>query len=227
MNNEPSNREALMTRWIDGDLSEAEAAAFERELAEDPALRKEVEAARGLGDLLRSELPTSKEPPYPELFNSQIMKQTVSDENESKGASNVVRPPSGVWTKTPWLIAAAAVLMAGLLLINKPESARQRGAVASSETTINYSPRDGVVVRTRFAPEADATVMTLEGLEEVPSSHEIEGELVASYLPVAPGDAPVFSSLEDGQPLFVLLTNVDGVPSVVRFPKDSSSKTNL
>jgi len=221
MNDEPTNQEELLTRWIDGELSESEAVEFERTLASNPQLREERETANRIGDLVRSEFPASIEPPFSELFNAQIQKRIESERGEARiGESKIVRVPTGSWSKLPWLIAAAAVFMAALLVINKPESASQRGTVASSETTINYSPRDGVVVRTRFAPEADATVMTLEGLEELPSDHEIGGELVASYLPVTPGDATVLWSLEDGRPLFVLLTGANDVPSVLRLPRD-------
>ena len=220
MNQEPSNQEELMTRWIDGELSGPERAAFERKLEDDPRLRGELEVARGLGGLLRAELEGVKEPPYPELFNSRVMKRIVSDRDAGRiEDSKIVRPHAGTWSKLPWLITAAAVIIAALLLFERPDHARQPGSVASSETMNTYAPRDGVVVRTRFVPEAGATVLSLEGLDEVPSGHEIEGDLVANYQPVAPGDAPVFTSLDDGEPLFVLLTNADNIPSVVRFPR--------
>ncbi|MEZ5325341.1 MAG: hypothetical protein R3F19_09780 [Verrucomicrobiales bacterium] len=221
--NEPTNHDELIARWIDGELSGSEITAFESRLASDPEFAAEVEAVTvstsNLGDLLRTEFPASIEPPSPELFNARIMNHIAQDSATSAPEpGNIVRPAAGFWSHVPWLIAAAAVIVAAFIVLRNEPGGSPRSMIASSEVSNTYAPRSGVEIRTRFSPEAGATVLSLEGLDEIPSSHEIGGELVASYLPSAPGDAPVFASIENGQPVFVLLTDAYNIPSLVHLP---------
>jgi hypothetical protein len=222
--NEPTNHDELVARWIDGELSASEITAFESCLESDSGFAADVEAtslsAKNLGDLLRAEFPASIDPPSPELFNARIMNHIAQEiATPTTEPGNVVRPAAGIWSRLPWLISAAAVIVAAFIVIQQREPAGiSRSMIASSEVSNTYAPRPGVEIRTRFSPEAGATVLSLEGLDEVPSSHEIGGELVASYLPTAPGDAPVIASAVTGEPVFILFTDGYNIPSVVRLP---------
>lgn len=220
--NDPSHQEELITRWIDGELSAIEQADVARRLENEPGFAAEVDAAtagsRTLGDLLRAEFPAGKEPPSPELFNARIMSHVQSESLAAAlGEDNVVRPAFGVWRQVPWFIAAAAVFVAALIVIQqRPSGTPLAAGSATSEVSNSYAPRQGVEIHTRVVPEAGATVVSLEGLDTIPSTHEIEGELVASRLPSGTREAPVFASAATGQPLFVLLTDAFDVPSIMR-----------
>ena len=220
-----NNHDELITRWIDGELSDIERAAVEQSMKTDAGFAADVESAmassKSIGDLLRSEFPASKEPPSPELFNARIMNHIRSESTEQLvPADNVIRPAASMWTHVPWLIAAAAVFVAAFIVFQQEPPGAESATIAASEISNTYAPRAGVEIRTRFAPEASATIVSLDGLESIPSNHEIEGELVASYLPTGPRNAPVFASATSGKPLFVLLTDSYNIPTVVRVPGD-------
>lgn len=221
--NPPTEQEELITRWIDGELSDTELAAFEQRLSNDLSFAAEVEAATEssakLGDLLRSEISASIEPPSPELFNARILNHLESGTVES-AEEKVIRPAASIWNRVPWMIAAAAVIVAAFIVLQNEPTRVPHAIATASEVSNTYAPRMGVEIRTRFSEDAGATVVSLEGLEDIPSSHEIEGELVASYLPSGPGNAPVFASVEHGDPVFVLLTDSYNIPSVVRVPRN-------
>ena len=185
-----AKKEELLTRWIDGELDEETTLEFERLMEGDPALRREAEETRRLGNLIRGEVPSAIDPPSPDLFNARIMKRIETPEGSLQEtatagpASTVIRPQPGIWGSLPWFIAGAAVITAAMIALQKPPAGGSRtGDVAASETANTYTPRDGVEVTTRYVPEASATIISLEGLDEVPSDHEIDGELVASYAP--------------------------------------------
>jgi anti-sigma factor RsiW len=176
MKDEPlSPAEEKLTRWIDGTLSEADARAFEQELAADPArasfAREKTEAA-ALRALLREHLPTDREPPYPDFFNSQILRKIraemdpVTADPGREGVLTAIRK----WLRSPWLIGAAAAAVIACLAIVSLAGPSHRTRVLSV-----YSPEPHAIAHSFYASDASAVVIDVEGLDAYPAQREIVG----------------------------------------------------
>jgi anti-sigma-K factor RskA len=158
-------------RWLDGEMPAAERAAFEKEMAADPALQAEVDSARRLSSLLKQELPAEMAVPHADFFNSQIQVQLAQIEADERRARPADQSPWTNWFRMPWLIGAAAAVVAFLLV-------RQGDAPHSSSDTLvmsTYAPNPKVVVNAFHSDDAEATVLMLEGLEELPADRKVVG----------------------------------------------------
>ena len=110
-------------RWIDQTLEPEEEASMAAALAEEPALAKEMEDVRALGDLLRAEVPASVEPPHPDFFNHLIVSKV-----EREMRLGAQKPAKKAWWARlgyAWMPASAltAVLafFAGAKMSSSPE----------------------------------------------------------------------------------------------------------
>jgi hypothetical protein len=215
MNTPPEDYELL--RWLDGEMNDAERAAFEARLAADPALQGEAALMKRLSSDLRSHLPAEMPVPYADFFNSQIQVRLAQDEN-SQPAPDV----SGGWLRwlrLPWLttaFATAALVLAGLV-------AWQNSTTAGNDELVHsiYVPKAGVEARSFHSKDARATVLVLDGLEEMPADRKIVGfnishgevdeALAATTLFDDQGRAvAVISKDARNQPLLLTTTNPRG-----------------
>ena len=159
-------------RWLDGEMPADERAAFEQTLASDPGLQAEVDSARHLSQLLKQELPAEMKIPHADFFNSQIQVRLAQMDQAERRTAPAAKSGWLEWLRTPWLIGAAAAVMAMLML-------RTEGPKASSQSDTlvmsTYAPNPGVVVNTFHSVEAEATVLMLEGLEELPADRKVVG----------------------------------------------------
>lgn len=159
-------------RWLDGEMPADERAAFEQTLASDPGLQAEVDSARHLSQLLKQELPAEMKIPHADFFNSQIQVRLAQMDQAERRTAPAAKSGWLEWLRTPWLIGAAAAVVAMLML-------RTEGPKASSQSDTlvmsTYAPNPGVVVNTFHSVEAEATVLMLEGLEELPADRKVVG----------------------------------------------------
>ena len=161
-----------LLRWLDGEMSAAQKAAFESRLASDPALKEEAELMQRLSADLRTHLPAEMPVPYADFFNSQIQVRLAQEENRQQSAQ-VAEGWFG-WLRKPWLtpaFAAAAIAMAALTMW-------QNGAPSEgADSLVNsiYVPNSAVQARSFHSDEAQATVLMLDGLEEMPADRKIVG----------------------------------------------------
>lgn len=170
MKTPPEDHDLL--RWLDGEMSAAEKAAFESRLAADTALKAEAEMMQRLSADLRTHLPAEMPVPYADFFNSQIQVRLAQEENHQLSA------PAAEgwfgWLRKPWLtpaFAAAAIAMAALTMW-------QNGASSEGEDSLVHSiyvPNSAVQARAFLSDEAQATVLILDGLEEMPADRKIVG----------------------------------------------------
>lgn len=216
MNNPNENNQGVpdWMRWLDGELPAEERAAFQQKLESDPALRDEVELAQHFSRLLKEELPAEMAIPHADFFNSQIQVRLAREEAEERRGAVAA---SGVgtgwmsWLRMPWLVGAAAafalVLSAGVWMKS------DRGAVSLADTQVmsTYAPNPKVVVSAFHSDEAEATVLLLEGLDELPADRKVVGWQLHSGEPDPAFGAMRFRGLS-GQVEVVLTRDAQNQP---------------
>jgi anti-sigma-K factor RskA len=160
-------------RWLDGEMPAAERAAFEQTLATDPALQAEVTSARHLSDMLKQALPAEMEIPHGDFFNSQIQVRLAQLDQQERRTAPAAKVGWLDWLRSPWLIRAAATAVIAVLLL-RPDGS---GVNSPSDTLVmsTYAPNPKVVVNAFHSDEAEATVLMLEGLEDLPADRKVVG----------------------------------------------------
>lgn len=164
--------EIRLTRWLDGELKDEEVKDL---IARDPeliALRQDIDR---IGGSLREIFPTAEEPPFPELFNKQILRKIEElPVNRWQAAWRLFRESLGDWwNESQWALpaTASALLLVGLAAVTGAAGSR----VSHSEVVHTYAPHPQHSVTTEFVRRAQATVIVLDGLEAVPDDHRIIG----------------------------------------------------
>ena len=167
-------REELLTRWMDGVLTDAEQAEFAPYLGDHPELEEERQGFLQMRGEIQSVIPASEEPPYPEFFNTHLERLIV----EERGAVvEEAKPPGNVWRMLSWCLApaaAAAVVLAFLAGMRMaPEANLTAGIDAGAVTPAVYSPVAAVEASALRDDSFGGTVIVLEGLDEIPSSVDL------------------------------------------------------
>ena len=160
-----------LIRWLDGEMNASEHERFAARLESDPVLKAEAEAMRQLGDTLRAHLPTEMPIPHADFFNSQIQVRLAQDEEQELRAPARRGFWQG-WLRFPGfatsLAATAAVIIAGVMIWQQDDQ-------AESVVLSTYTPNPGVQARSYHSPEAQATVLMLDGLDAMPADRKIVG----------------------------------------------------
>jgi hypothetical protein len=190
MNDDPiSPSEAELTRWLD--TRPGASAPTDLTPLEAARVRAEVEA---VATQLRRHVPTSVEPPYPDFFNSHLLKRIRDDEDATRPGAGVVDDgwweKLSSWLRSPWLVGAAT---AGLVLT---ALVMQRGpgggeAPASGTRVLSvFSPEPNATARVNEAGDRGAVIITVDGLDAFPDDRTVVGllddhshALIASHQP--------------------------------------------
>ncbi len=175
--------EEKFTAWVDGRLTGAELAAFERELADHPEALAEKETALELGNLLRTHLSA---PPLknPDFFNHQILLQIAQP-------SLPARRPA-FWSLPRMVFSGAFLLLlsTALYFAAVPNTRREirhneqyvsnilnarNPDVASVSNVLSVQSDDPHVTATVFHSKGDnVNVIWLDGLSYLPSDHKLK-----------------------------------------------------
>jgi anti-sigma factor RsiW len=164
--------EEKFTAWVDGRLSGAELAAFERELEAHPEALAEKEAALEIGNLLRANLPA---PPLknPDFFNHQLLQQI-------EACQPAVRAPRRLsfWT-LPRMAFSGMTLLAvatALYFAAVPNTQRQvRKNEQYVSNVLNARSDDPAITATSFHSKQDnVNVLWLDGLSYMPPDHKLK-----------------------------------------------------
>lgn len=170
----PSENHDLI-RWLDGEMNDNERASFDEQLKNDPLLAKEAEELRALSATIRLHMPAEMKMPHADFFNSQIQVR-ISQMEADDARSNVAAAPIWFavfrWLRQPWLVPAGAAALAvlSLVLLRPAQDAPSQSTILSS-----YTPNTQVRAHTFHDEAADATVLMLDGLDEVPAEKKISG----------------------------------------------------
>lgn len=203
-----------LIRWLDGEMNDADRAAFEKRLDAEPGLKAELEGFQKLGDGLRDALPKDHPLPHADFFNSQIQVRIAQMELDEERAA--ARPAASAWTewfRLPWLAAATAAVVALVAIVSRPDSGSRVIASDVTQVLSTYAPNPAVVVRGYEDAEAQATVLMLDGLPEVPADQKIVGyDVHGSRADKAMASVTLLGS--GGQPLVVLAKDSRNQPRV-------------
>ena len=171
----PTAEETHLTRWIDGELSEEEAAEL---LRDHPDWREQGAAAIAIGDQLRASVSIEKELPYADFFSHQIRRRIEGDvfEEDEKApatrdtetAPESAAPFFSLFGRLRWLAGVGFIVTFGALVAFVMN--QNTGASHRSEIVSTYTPDPNVTVTTSYHPEADATVIQLVGAPDSPAS---------------------------------------------------------
>lgn len=170
-----SHTEVQLTRWID----KAPGAIPPESL--DPAAAARLRAdAESVAELLRKHVPTSVEPPYPEFFNSQILKHIRDSQPAAasgrtgsswiQGILDLLRGHPG------FALAATAGLVAVALTAN--HWAGSAPAPAGTRVVSVFSPEPNATARIQESASHEAVIISVDGLEAFPADRVVVGQLI-------------------------------------------------
>ncbi len=166
--------EERFTAWVDGNLSAAEMASFERELETVPDALTDQQAARRLGNLLRQHA-AAPSLTNGDFFNHQIMAR-ISVETPA-----TVEKTGRAWWRwsVPQLAFAGAVclLMAGgLFKMMIPTGAEAAGAGTPyfAEIVDARTGDPSVSATTVYNAKDNVTILWLDGLDYLPASYKLD-----------------------------------------------------
>ncbi len=165
----------LLARWLDGALSAEDTARFEAMMANDPSLREEAESMRRMGEAIRATVTFERAVPHGDFFNSQIQER-IGEMQRTEDRERVAASTGASWLswlKGPWILAgAAAALAVGFFVF--------RGEPLQTQIVSLYTPNMEVHANAFHSDEADATVLMLDGLQNIPAEKDLAGINVQS-----------------------------------------------
>lgn len=161
-----------LIRWLDGEMNAAERERFTARLDSDPALKAEAEMMQRMSLDLRAALPLEMPVPFGDFFNSQIQTRIQEETVQPFESRAPVRASWLDWFRLPGFATisavAAAVVIAGVMIMQQPSS-------GTSLVLSSYAPNQDVQVSSYHSTDAQATVLMLNGLEELPADRQIVG----------------------------------------------------
>ena len=167
--------EEQFTAWVDGKLSGAELAAFEKELEQHPGAMTERADAQKLGSLLRAN-PTAPKLANADFFNLQIQQRIAADQPRE-----AVREKAAGWFwSLPRLLigGAACLLMAGVMFKTLIPAGVSESEMETSpyfaQVVESWTSEPGVSANTVYNPKDNVTVLWLDGLDYLPASYQLK-----------------------------------------------------
>jgi hypothetical protein len=168
MNMKPD--ETTLALWLDDELIGTELASMEAWAATQPEQLAAREEIRRWRETVTANVAASVEPPYPDFFNSRILKSI----REQTHAPSLLEKKPFSWKS--WLMPAAAcagmalTFWAGMKTQAVPEIDVAGAPRAIPVDPVLYTPENGVNAEWFTSREASATVIVLNGITAIPDS---------------------------------------------------------
>lgn len=136
----PPNDPENLSAYLDGELTDVEAAELEAELARDPVLRAELSELESVAQWLREE----GAEPAPFGFHRRVMDRVEAEHPTGAARWAWLRRPFGVALEG-WLVAAAAAAVLFVALPRSaPESSSELGPLADRPAAMDLDPVEPV-----------------------------------------------------------------------------------
>ena len=156
--------ETTLTLWMDGQLEGKELQSMEAWAQQHPELLAERDAIQAMSQNIQNTLPDSQEPPYPDFFNQRIM----SAIQEEAPAPQTKKSSGSIWRWLAAPIATGAMALCFYLGTQFTGNPSEPTAQTITATPTVYTPDSGVQADIFVASNQQATVIVIEGLEDVP-----------------------------------------------------------
>ena len=170
MNTNPD--EEKLALWLDDELSGEELAAFDAGPGSLPEHRAAREEIRSYRKSMAAALTAAEEPPFPSVFNRQILRAIEAETKVPEPVTNV-RPRWNVI----WMPLAACAGMVFAFILGAKTATRPPAEIvvdgaprAIPVESYVYTPDRGVEAEWFSSPEASATVIVLNGVEAIPDT---------------------------------------------------------
>ncbi len=167
MNTNPD--EAMLALWLDDELTGSELAAVEVWADGRPEQLAAREEIRRWRKTMASAIPASEEPPYPDFFNSRLLKSIREQTPKAEIPARRV-------TWNSWLMPATACAgMALAFWVGKetqsvPEYDVTNAPRAIPVEPVVYTPESGVNAEWFASAKAAAMVIVLNGVSAIPDT---------------------------------------------------------
>lgn len=163
MNTNPDNQTLML--WLEDELHGEELAQVEAWVQGQPDWLAKREASRQWRGQLRRAIPAAEEPPYPDFFQSKLLR-AIEQSNPTQKALAPQTTPS--WKKWWMPVSAAAAMVlcffGGTLFGDKRSP--QNGLVI-------YTPEEGVKAEFFETSPSEGTVIVLNGVAAIPDTFEV------------------------------------------------------
>lgn len=145
-------------------------------VAGHPELLAERDAVRSLSRSIRQSVPESVEPPYPDFFNTRILR--AIEEEEPAAAPSAAPKGAGFfkWLVAPLAAGAMAVCFYLGTQVGQDGAVPPPGANTASAASTVYAPDSRVEADIFVANNQEATVIVLEGLDDIPDDLDMAGD---------------------------------------------------
>jgi anti-sigma factor RsiW len=166
--------EEKYTAWIDGKLSGAELAAFERELEGYPEAQADRESTLKLGEFLRRNS-AGVSLSHPDFFNHQILQRIEAEKNTVSSRGREWAWPRFAWAGFAALLVAGVLFRAWIPTAPQPLGFAEGGAEAPSFAEIVHvrAGDPSISVTPVYDSRDNVTVLWLEGLDYLPASYKL------------------------------------------------------
>jgi len=162
--------EEQFTAWVDGKLTGAELAEFEKQLAEHPEAATEKEDALKLGKLLRAH-PTAPALGNADFFNHQLMQRIAAETPKP-----VEKKSTFFWSlpRLAWAGAFCLVITFVLFETIIPGGAKHIDKSNYFAQVVESWPGNpNVSASTVYSADDNVTVVWLDGLDYIPATYAL------------------------------------------------------
>lgn len=158
----PEKIEELIVKWVDHRLSDEETNQLNQVMKQDDSLRIQLEEMAKLKSTIQSEIPDSVEPPYPDFFNSQLMRKIALDVAAQQPKARVKR----WWQDLRWAWAptAALSLVLAFLAGKRMSDPVQAPRVVDTSLPSVYFSEENLQAEVISDADGDVSAILLSGL---------------------------------------------------------------
>jgi anti-sigma factor RsiW len=162
--------EEQFTAWVDGKLTDAEAAEFEQQLGEHPEAAAEKAGALKLGELLRQHS-TAPSLSNPDFFNHQLQQRIAA---ETPRPAEKKRTFFWSIPRLAWAGAACTGVALLLYVLIVPHGAVRKRSEYFAQVVESWPKGPDISASTVYSPEDDVTVVWIDGLDYIPATNTLK-----------------------------------------------------